>query len=49
MYPVTNLRFLEGHPKKDENEDQQTLPNIQPRSVRNAALLAKDKIKHMAN
>merc|ERR1712033_70142 len=49
VYPITNLRFLEGHPKKDENEDQQILPNIQPRSVRKAALLARDKIKHMAN
>ena len=49
VYPITNLRFLEGHPKKDEIEDQQILPNIQPRTVRNAALLAKDRIKNMAN
>ena len=33
----------------DEKEDQQTFPNIQRRSVRSAAILARDKIKHMAN
>ena len=46
---MTNLRFLEGHPKVDDKMNQETFPNIQPRPTRRAATLARDKIKHNAN
>ena len=49
VYPITNLKFLEGHLKLDDKVDQQTFPNIQHRPTRKAAKLARDKLRHMAN
>ena len=49
VYPITNLRFLEGHPKSPEKVDHKIFPDLQARPKRQAAEMAKDKIKQMAD
>ena len=49
VYPITNLRFLEGHPKSPDKVDHEIIPDLQARPKRQAAEMAKDKIKQMAD
>ena len=48
IYPITNLRFLEGHPKSPDEVDQEIIPDLEVRPKRQAAEMAKDKIKQMS-
>ena len=49
VYPITNLRFLECHPKSNDKVDQQISPNVQCRPRRQAAEVARAKLGQMAN
>ena len=49
VYPITNLRFLEGHPKSNEKVDQQISPNVQCRPKRQSAEVAKARLGQLAN
>ena len=48
IYPITNLRFLEGHPKSPDEVDQEIIPDLEVRPKRKAAEMANDKIKQMS-
>ena len=49
VYPITNLRFLECHPKSNDKVDQQISPNVQCRPRRQAAEVARARLGQMAN
>ena len=49
LYPITNLRFLECHPKSNDKVYQQIIPNVQYRPKRQAAEIASAKLGQMVD
>ena len=50
VYPITNLRFLECHPKSNDKVDHQICLNVQCRTRRQAAeVVARAKLGQMAD
>ena len=49
IYPVTNLRFLECHPDSDNKGDQTEFSIVRNKHLRQAAQVAKDRIKQMSS